>query len=179
MPTDLYDVTLAVVDALESAGIDHFIVGGLAVVYYGAGRTTYDADFVVQLEGKDLRLVMQELGPEFRLNPQKSFEARTAKSYRVMYVQNTPYKVELFSLSQEPFDLSQFTRRAAVLVAGRNIMMQTPEDLIVQKLLWQRKQDLADAAHLIAIRRKTLDWPYIHQWVGALRLNEVLAAVMQ
>lgn len=176
MATDLYGVTVTVVDALEKAGIDYFIVGGLAVVFYGAGRSTYDADFVVQMEAKDMSQVMKLLGSDFQLNPQKTFEARTAKNYRAIYVQGTPYKVELFSLSQDPFDLAQFNRRSPVHVAGRTVLMQTPEDLIIQKLLWQRKQDVTDAAHLIAVRQKTLDWPYIRKWVSALGLDDVLAA---
>jgi hypothetical protein len=87
--------------------------------------------------------------------------------------------VELFSLSQAPFDLAQFARRAAVIVNGRQVMMQTPEDLIVQKLLWRRKQDVADAAHLISVRKKTLDWPYIRQWADALGLSDALAAATE
>jgi hypothetical protein len=179
MATDLYDVTLAVVDALEKARIDYFIVGGLAVVFYGSGRTTYDADFVVHRGTEDLSQVIQELGPDFQLNPQKAFVTWTAQGYRAMNVRGTPYKVELFSLSQAPFDLAQFARRAAVIVNGRQVMMQTPEDLIVQKLLWRRKQDVADAAHLISVRKKTLDWPYIRQWADALGLSDALAAATE
>ena len=45
------EALLAVIDALKSVGIPYMLVGGASVSYYGIGRSTRDADFVVELGG--------------------------------------------------------------------------------------------------------------------------------
>lgn len=47
---DLYAELVAVARALEAAGVDHALVGGLAVAVWGAPRATKDIDLLVRRE---------------------------------------------------------------------------------------------------------------------------------
>ena len=75
MTTD--EAALAVVDALEGLGISYMLVGSFSSNYYGIGRSTLDADFVVQTDPRRATEVAERLGPAFRLDPQTSFETAT------------------------------------------------------------------------------------------------------
>jgi hypothetical protein len=44
---DLLDSLFAVVDALDDEGIEHALVGGLALAVHGAPRATTDIDLIV------------------------------------------------------------------------------------------------------------------------------------
>jgi hypothetical protein len=165
----------SVIDALEKEGIDYLLVSGLAVVFHGIARSTVDADFVVRLGTKKLTDVMRELGPGYELDPQQAFEARTGKSYRHIQVLGTAFTIELFLMGDDAFEREQFDRRWIVPIGHRQVAIQSPEDVIVQKLRWHRHQDLADAGKLIALQGKSLDWSYIERWCGVFGTTGVLA----
>lgn len=68
-----------VVAALEEAAIPYMLVGSFSSNLYGIPRSTQDADFVVQMEPAQFQALAQRLGPEFRIDPQMSFETVTAE----------------------------------------------------------------------------------------------------
>jgi predicted nucleotidyltransferase len=83
--------------------------------------------------------------------------------------------VELFRLSNDPFDQTRFERRKAYDAAGRKVWMPTPEDVIVMKLRWARAKDKEDVKDVMYVQRGRLDWKYIENWCklhGSLPLME-------
>lgn len=44
----------AIAQALNEAGVRYIVVGGLAVIAHGYGRSTYDVDLVVQLTPENI-----------------------------------------------------------------------------------------------------------------------------
>src|ERR1039458_6898303 len=70
-------IALRVAKALEVCGILFLLTGSFASNYYGIPRSTRDADFVLQSQhavGPDFA---KELGEDFLLEPQLSFETNT------------------------------------------------------------------------------------------------------
>jgi len=53
------EALVAVLDALDAAGIPFMLVGSLASNFHGIPRSTRDADFVVELAGSLLDWVSQ------------------------------------------------------------------------------------------------------------------------
>jgi hypothetical protein len=160
--------------ALERLGLDYVLVGGQVAIYYGLGRTTMDADFVVQLASCGIETVARELGPAFRLDPQRRFEVFTHKQCFTIDVVGTPYTLEVFLASDDPFDTEAFQRRNRVMLHGHSLFISTPEDLLINKLRWRRPKDLVDAADVLSIRGDSLDWPYIERWCDAHGTRQVL-----
>ena len=77
-------------------------------------------------------------------------------------------KVELFCLSNSAHNQERFRRRVSLPYLGRNIMLPTPEDVVITKLNWlkliARGKDLEDIRDVIAVQADDLDWSYIHRW---------------
>jgi len=79
------EVVYAVIDALESLGVPYMVVGSFSSNLWGIPRSTHDADFVVELGATPASEVHRRLGPDFRLDPQMSFETVTS-TYRFIIV---------------------------------------------------------------------------------------------
>jgi len=173
------EATVAVIETLSSLGIPYMLVGSLASNYYGIPRSTQDADFVIQLSGVSVECIVESLGPQFRLEPQSSFELIQATTRYILQILNNPFHIELFLLSDDEYDQERFSRRRSVSFLGRAAFIPTAEDVIITKLRWsqhgRRIKDRDDARNVIAIQYDRLDWKYIRRWCskqGTLELFE-------
>jgi len=157
-------ITLRVVEALEACGIPFLLSGSFASNYYGIPRSTRDADFVLQSEravGPDFA---EQLGEDFLLEPQLSFETNTGTFRQVLRHKKKTFKVELFLLSQDAHDQARFSRRRAVRLLGHQVWLPSPEDVIVTKLRWARGKDKDDARDVMVVQQDKLDWAYVEEW---------------
>lgn len=162
------EATIRVIEALAELGVPYMLVGSLSTNYYGVARATHDADFVIQLADIGIGQIMGEIGPGLRLEPQMSFETVTGTSKFVLSMLDSPFKVELFQLSDDAHDQERFRRRRRATVVGRGTFVPAPEDVVVTKLRWSRlgarSKDLDDARNVVAVQRDALDWDYVHRW---------------
>lgn len=162
------EIVVAVIDALNELGVPYMLTGSLASNVWGIARSTADADFVVQSRSLDLRALAERLGPDFRLDPQVSFETVTGTNRHVVRARGRRFRVELFLLSNDPHDVARFGRRQPVRVLGHEMYLPTAEDVVISKLRWsqqgKRAKDLADARNVIAVQGDRLDWDYLRDW---------------
>jgi len=159
-----HDVMLLVTDALNRERIPAMLVGSFSSNYYGIPRSTEDVDFVIQIESSLTADFARVLGDQFEAEPQLSFETNTGTHRQEFGVKGTEFKVELFKLSDDPFDQQRFKNRQRVLVAGRELYFPRAEDVIVMKLRWGRSKDLDDVRDVMHVQRGKLDWNYIEGW---------------
>lgn len=182
------EATTQVIDVLDRLRVPYMLVGSLSAGVYGLARSTKDADFVVQLEGKSLRTITSELGPEFVLDPQIKFESVTGTTRFLVDVPAIDFTIEFFRLSNDPHDLERFRRRQEIVSTrfDRTIVVPTVEDVILTKLRWslatERRKDADDIANVMAIQGvDALDWDYIHHWCAQHgtreRLDEIQASI--
>jgi hypothetical protein len=168
---------VAVVEALEAAGVEYMLVGSLSSSYYGYPRSTKDADFVVQFGSSSISDVVRRL-PAFRLDPQGSFEMVSATTRYVLKYVGTSFYVELFLLGDDPHDLARFKRRREVNLFGRKVCLPTPEDVLITKLQWllslRRSRDREDIRNLLKAQSANLDWNYVHGWCDQHGTRELL-----
>tara|TARA_R110002072_G_scaffold303100_1_gene493588 strand:- start:2509 stop:2778 length:270 start_codon:yes stop_codon:yes gene_type:complete len=78
-------------------------------------------------------------------------------------------------LTDQPFDQVRFERRQKVTIAGDEVWIPTPEDVILQKLIWSRPQDKNDVLGVIAVNYQELDQRYLQEWAKKLGLVEEFA----
>ena len=136
-------ITVRVAEVLEACGI----LGNLNI-----GMAVHGLDFAKQL------------GDDFLLDPQLSFETNTGTFRQVLRHKRSAFKVELFLLSQDPHDQSRFQRRRAVELHDCRLWLPSPEDVVVTKLRWARGKDKDDVRDVMAVQRDKLDWGYIEDW---------------
>jgi hypothetical protein len=175
------DAAIAVIDALESLAVPYMLVGSFSSNFYGIPRATHDADFVVQLREGQVRALAQSLGPAFRLDPQMSFESVTGTTRYTIRLADTPFEVELFSLSDDDYDRQRFLRRRRVWLRNRETFLPSAEDVIITKLRWsrggRRGKDVDDARNVIAVQGARIDWDYVGSWCGRHGTRDLLESV--
>jgi hypothetical protein len=168
------DITFALVDALEATHGNYLLVGAIASIHYGIMRSTFDVDAVVAIEQRGVVQLARKLGPRYQLEPQQAFEVFTGKHLHVIHVTGTPFKIDLFPLTDEPFDQERFRRRVRAKLLGREVWLPTAEDVLVQKLRWGRPKDLDDARDVMAVQQESLDWKYIENWCRTYGTYDIL-----
>lgn len=177
------EATWAMVKALEEAAIPYMLVGSFSSNLYGVARSTKDADFVVQCRGSDVAAMVRRLGVPFRLDPQVTFESVTATTRYIVTLDENPFRIEFFLLSDDPHDRERFRRRRPVSHPGlqRTAHVPTAEDVIVTKLRWalhaQRGKDRDDVRDVIAVQGEALDWGYIQRWCDEHGTRELLEEI--
>lgn len=151
---------------LNAHNLAYMLVGSYSSNAYGIPRATKDADLVVQTLGDTFGKVRAELGDDFRADSQLQFELVTGTLRHVIEYVPVEFKIELFELSTDPFDVSRFNRRIKFesKILGQTVWFPTAEDVVVQKLRWGRPQDCADAINVLAVQSDSLDWSYITHW---------------
>jgi hypothetical protein len=159
-------ITLRVAEVLEDCGIPFLLSGSFASNYYGIPRSTRDADFVLQTQHAVGQEFASQLGEDFLLDPQLSFETNTGTFRQRLRHRKRGFKVELFLLSPDAHDQTRFQRRRLVQLHNRRLWLPSPEDVVVTKLRWARSKDRDDARDVMAVQHDQLDWAYIEQWCG-------------
>lgn len=178
------EATASMAKALDHLGIPWMIVGAYSSNAYGIGRSTNDADFVVELSSGDLTKIIRVLGSEFSLNRQMQLEGITGSVRNVItYVPNR-FQIELFRLNpDDEHDRTRFQRRQRIKLWGteQDAWLPTAEDVVIQKLRWQRRKDLDDIVGILAVSGASLDWDYLTGWAKKHgtedRLQELIASV--
>lgn len=165
------EAVVAVLDALETAGVPYMIVGSLASNFHGIPRSTRDADFVVEVPPGNLERLGDALPPDLTLQRQGSFEAVTGTTRYLIALTDSPFVCELFVRSDDAHDRERFSRRQRVRLLERVAFVATAEDMIVTKLRWAdaagRSKDVEDIRNIIAVRGSELDWAYVERWAAA------------
>jgi predicted nucleotidyltransferase len=143
----LYDELRSVLAALDQAGIDYALVGGLAVAVWGAPRATKDIDLLVQ--GEVLTQAMAALRTEGFTLEALPFEFKDGTTLqRMSKVDKDSDLVTVdFILVNRNLEAA-WASRTRLPLAGREVVVISREALIAMKALAARPQDIADIQNL-------------------------------
>lgn len=155
-----------VVKALNDAGVEYFVVGGVAVNAHGFVRMTRDLDLVIRLERSNCLLALQTLfqigyqmaipvSAEQFADPEVRESWRNDKNMIVLKLwsdrhQRTPIDVFI----HEPFDLAKerLQMMSLELAPGVSAPIVSLETLIEMKQAADRPQDQIDIQELQRIQ---------------------------
>lgn len=177
------DIALKVARALTSVGAEYFVGGSLASSLQGEPRATNDIDFVIALGVGKVNALRDALGEDFEVDTDMLrdavLHARSANAFYLPVVT----KIDFFGRGYEPFDESEFSRRKPIVVraTGESLVVKSPEDTVLRKLLWFREggevseKQWRDIVSVLRISGDTLDDGYLSAWAGRLRLETLLA----
>ena len=176
------DLALLVASALEANGGTYFVGGSLASSLQGEPRATNDIDFVIELPLGKLGALKRTLGSHFELDEDMLRDALLhARSANAFYLP-TATKIDFFGRGYDGFDAVEFERRQPVVVksTGERLLVKTPEDTVLRKLLWYREggcvsdRQWRDVVSVLRISGKRLDYDYLVNWANRLRVPELL-----
>lgn len=175
------EITRAVIRVLEEEGIPYMLVGSFSSNMYGIARATKDADFVIDVADRTVmpRLV-RALDHLLQFDPQSSFEGLTGSIRHEATARNSPFRIEFFERSNDPFAIARFQNRVRhrSSVFGGEVWIPKAEDVVIQKLRWARDKDRADARDVIAVQGSALDSAYIEDWCRRLNILDRYQAVI-
>ncbi len=105
-----------------------------------------------------------------------SFELKTGSIRNILTFKPTKFDIELFRLGKVPHHQMRFSRRRRLKLPDLKVeaVIPTAEDVIIQKIRWQRDKDIADARLVIQVQADKLDWDYIRHWTDQHGTSELL-----
>ena len=155
---------------LKRLDIPYIIMGGIAVVVWGRPRFTADIDVVVQLLPQKLDALAEALlkiDKDVYLDHDMMRRALERKGEFNFIHPASGLKVDFWIMKDDPFSRGVMQRRVRKKIANAMISLSSPEDLILNKLLWyqltESTRQLEDIASVIRIQKK-LDWKYLRKW---------------
>ena len=170
-----------VIDALDSVGAKHMVVGSFASTFHGEPRTTRDIDIVVEAGAAEIARFVAALSEsaesDWYADADAAQEAVTSRSMFNVIDTGTGWKVDVMIQKDSEFAKSEFSRRQAAELLGTPVFVASAEDTILSKLLWARDSEserhMRDAAGVVAAVGESLDEDYIEQWAEQLGIVDL------
>ncbi len=177
---------IRVAPVLDELKIGYFVTGGFAISVWGRPRATFDVDIVIQLvEPKVVPLAkaLRRISEAGYVDEDAAREAIERMGEFNFIDPETGVKVDFWIMKKTPAGRSEFERRIARKIDGQKIYFISPEDLILNKLLWYREskssRHLEDAESVLKISGEKLDRRYLNQWAKKLGVTDILAKLLK
>lgn len=150
MPSRIVAALATLSKWLETEKIPHTIIGGIAVSLLTEPRATQDIDVTIWAEDipvVDLLRIAESYGFISRIN--NPLEFATQARILLLKHRDTEVGVDL-SLGALPFEKEMIDHSGIIEVAGFQLSVASPEDLIISKAVPMRPVDLADIDKLLS-----------------------------
>lgn len=178
--SDELEVLKAVTAGLERAGIPYMVTGSMAANYYAIPRMTRDIDLVIELSERDVERVARLFEQEYYVDRDMVQRAVRDQAMFNMIHNALVVKVDCVVRKETDYRREEFARRRAVSIAGQQIFIVSPEDLILSKLDWAKESrsqmQLNDVRNLIS-SVQGLDAEYLARWADRLGLTPLYQEV--
>jgi hypothetical protein len=176
------DVLQDVIRRLEKIGVDYFLVGSLASMYYGRPRFTNDIDLVVEIKASQVMQFENQFHiDEYYCPPPEILKDEILRrgSFNLIH-QHSGIKIDVVLRKESDFSRTEFSRRYKVqLLPQLEAYIATAEDIIIKKLDFYREgqseKHLSDIREILA--GKEVDETYLQNWIKKLGLSEEWAKV--
>lgn len=160
----------AVTAAMDRAGIQHALAGGLASNVWVRPEEvaeTFDVDFAVATLTPDpTGRILPELDRAgVRAIPGAELQLRRARIHRVV---TGDVVIDFVLPNDAEFVRSALARATVMETSGRRLSVLSPEDVFVYKALSKRLKDLAPMVALC--RRPDFDVEYVSRWTRRFRV---------
>lgn len=169
----MFDFLRILVRFFNDNNIPYMLSGSMAMSTYTGPRFTRDFDFIVHLKPSDAALMSGFFKDGYYCDEESIRDAIKQEGLFNIIDHKSNYKADFVILKKQPYRQTEFQRRQEVQFLDMKIFLVSAEDLLISKLIWI--QDIqspiqAEDIKLIA-GLEGLDWNYIKEWAGRLKLN--------
>ena len=174
------DFVRLIAERLRSVGVEYMLTGSMAMAAYGNPRMTRDVDIVTECSEKDTDPIVQLFESDCYINRDAVLEAIRSRSMFNIIHNEWVIKADFIVRKDDPYHETEFGRRREITVAGNNLVIVAPEDLILSKLAWAQESgselQMRDVRELMATG-VALDRGYLEHWAQALGVKASLPEV--
>jgi hypothetical protein len=182
------EVAVVAARLLENLGIRYVVVGSVASALHGEPRATLDVDLTLRLRSSDVQPLCSALAEEFFIDPAALRDSvRTGIACNAIH-RATHVKLDLYVRANEGIHAAELRRAQRVRLTGEpgsEVDVASPEDIVLQKLLWFRKggetsdRQWRDVLGVLKARGPGLDHAYLDQWAPELGVSDLLSRSMR
>jgi hypothetical protein len=180
---DILEVTVKVVKAFDSLGIEYYIGGSVASSAYGVARSTLDVDMVANMSSDQAQALEGLLEKEFYVDVDTINKAISQhSSFNLIHLESM-LKIDVFIHRDEPFGNRVFMRREEKHLSENipeKFCFPSPEDIILIKLDWYKSagESLShqwnDVLGVLKVQGGKLDFGYLKAWAKKLNVSGLL-----
>ncbi len=149
---------------LKKADLPYMIIGGQAVLLYGAPRMTKDIDITLGLDAESLETLLPVVdATDLKIIPEdfRSFVKQTF----VLPTRDEESGIRVdFIFSFTPYERQAISRSKIIPLKGTDVMFASAEDLIIHKIFAGRPRDLEDIKSIL-LKNPDIDREYIKKWL--------------
>jgi hypothetical protein len=176
------ELSLLIAEIFENLQIPYFIGGSVASSLWGESRATLDVDVVADLKREQVDDFVATVESLFYVSKEAIQEAINCQSSFNLIHFDTNEKIDIFILRQNPLAQSEMSRKCLQQVEekGRYLYLATPEDIIIQKLIWYvagnylSDRQWRDVLGVLKTQSTQLDFDYLHHWAEVENLSNLL-----
>lgn len=157
---------LRVAQLLNAEEIPYMVIGGVANLVWGVPRATVDVDITVWVEEDQVPSFIETLRENVRLLVEDP--AAFVQQTRVLPVETEEdIRVDII-FGQLPYEENAIHRAHPVEFGGVPVLICTPEDLIIHKIVSERPRDREDIKGIIRRLGSQLDRAYLDPIIQGL-----------
>jgi len=184
----LLDIGLIVAREFDRLGVPYLVGGSIASGVHGVPRLTQDIDIAAVVREEHVEPLLKALqGPFYADDYLIRSAIRRRGIFNVIHIRSSN-KVDVHVLEPDAFQRSQLERAPRTKLRADDtqlVPVTTPEDIVLQKLLWYRKSDgslerqLHDIAGVLKFQGERLELAYMRSWARQLDLAPLLEEQLQ
>lgn len=163
-PQTAAEVARVVADVLDRHGMPYAIGGAIALGFYAVPRATVDVDINVFVSPTD------QLSAALAALAEAGFVAHEDEAaLRARTIAEGQFRGSIGGLRVDvfvpaiPYYADLAARRRQVTLLGRPLWVLSPEDLVVLKLMFFRRKDLADVEAILRDQGASIDRRFVRQ----------------
>ncbi len=187
--SDILSALLPLAEAFERLDVPYRLGGSLASSVHGMPRATLDIDIVADLREETIRPLLEILGNKYYADEESLLEAaKKMSSFNLVHLP-TMIKIDIFLPGDDAFQKEALSRRRREPLEKteipRKFPVATPEDVVLQKLLWFRKggstseRQWTDVLGVLKIQAGILDTEYMARWARELGISDLLERALK
>lgn len=176
------EVLTEVLARLSELGAKYALTGSHASSYWGQPRSTHDIDLLVLIDAEQAAALAAAMDPDYYADAEAMVEAITGSRHFNLIHLDTGVKIDFWIVRGDEYGQERFARRVAPDPERPDLVVLTPEDVILSKLLWMREgaggRQRDDIEGVLRVQGRDLDTDYLRRWAARLGLTAELAEVL-
>ena len=181
---------LPVASAFSQLHIPYYVGGSIASTAYSLPRSTYDIDIAADIQPQQVAPFVAALETDYYIERSDVLDAilnrEREASFNITH-HATGVNIAIFVTAGRPFDDSRYQRAQDHFFPGvaELIKLASPEDVILNKLLWYRQDGIEsakqwrDVSSIIRVQDQALDLGYLRDWAVTLTIRSLLDAALR